>query len=78
MKLTPRRKQVADFVLSGYGPKEISKELKISEVTVKRHLEKVYLLFGITDGVKRVKLARMLWTATAAERSQSKSNESPN
>jgi DNA-binding NarL/FixJ family response regulator len=74
MEFTPRGRQVAKYILSGYETPEIAKELKISQITVKRHLQRLYRQFGIDDGVKRVKLARILWNlSTAAERSQPKS-----
>jgi DNA-binding NarL/FixJ family response regulator len=61
LKIHSRERQVAELLLAGCGNKEISKELHIASRTVKAILNKLFMRFGITDGIKRVKLAAMLY-----------------
>jgi DNA-binding NarL/FixJ family response regulator len=56
-----RERQVADLLLAGCGNKEIGKELHIALRTVKAILNKLFMRFRITDGIKRVKLAALLY-----------------
>jgi len=61
LKIYPKERQVADLLLAGCDNKEISKELHIALRRVKTILTKLFMRFGITDGVKRVKLAALLY-----------------
>jgi len=61
MTLTPRQAKVADLVLEGMYPKEIDYELGIHEKVASHHLQHIYRKYGITDGVKIVKLAVALY-----------------
>jgi FixJ family two-component response regulator len=47
--------------LQGCENPEIARELNMAQRTVKEHLKRLFLSFGITDGVKRVKLATLLY-----------------
>jgi DNA-binding NarL/FixJ family response regulator len=62
----PREQQVVELLLQGCDNSEIAKDLNIAERTVKAHLNRLFLRFGIRGGIKRVKLAtlfyrRQLW-----------------
>ncbi len=61
MLRNPREQQVADLLLAGCDNKEISKDLHIALRTVKAILNRMFMRFGITDGIKRVKLAVLLY-----------------
>ena len=60
-KLTPRESQIVDLLLDGAGNKEIADKLKIKPRTVKAYFHKMFIRAGITDGIKRVKLAVMIY-----------------
>ncbi len=60
IQLTPREQDIIKFLLLGCDITEISKNLNIAQRTVKAHLTRIYLRFGIIGGVKRVKLANLL------------------
>jgi DNA-binding CsgD family transcriptional regulator len=59
-RLTPREQDIIKLLLLGCDIAEISKHLSIARRTVKAHLGRIYLRFGIIGGIKRVKLARLL------------------
>lgn len=59
--LAPREQQVAELLLQGCDNAEIANQMKISRRTVKAHFNRLFLRFGITGGVKRVKLATLLY-----------------
>src|SRR5450755_4103567 len=59
--LAPREKQVAELLLQGCENDEIGKRLKIARRTVKAHFNRLFVRFGITGGIKRVKLATLLY-----------------
>ena len=61
LKIDPRERQVIDLLMAGCCNKEISKELHIASRTVKTILKNLFMRFGITDGIKRVKLAALLY-----------------
>jgi DNA-binding NarL/FixJ family response regulator len=57
MKLGPRECDVLKVLLTGATNLEIAQELGMAQRTVKAHFNHLYLKFGISGGVKRVKLA---------------------
>lgn len=59
--LAPREQQVAELLLQGCGNAEIANQMEITLRAVKAHLNRLFLRFGITKGVKRVKLATLLY-----------------
>src|SRR5215467_5780189 len=59
--LRPREQQVVELLLQGCDNDEISKELRMARRTVKAHFNRLFLRFGIHGGVKRVKLATLLF-----------------
>jgi len=61
--LGPRERQIVELLLQGCVNAEIARELKMAPGTVKAHFNKLYLRFGISDGIKRVKLATLMYRA---------------
>jgi DNA-binding NarL/FixJ family response regulator len=59
--LTPREQQIVELLLQGCGNDEIARQLHMARRTVKAHFHRLFLRFGITSGIKRVKLATLLY-----------------
>jgi DNA-binding NarL/FixJ family response regulator len=59
--LSPRQRQIADLLLQGCNNAEIAKVLKMNRRTVKAYFHRLFLRFGISNGIKRVKLATLLY-----------------
>src|SRR5437879_7983415 len=59
--LRPRERQVVELLLQGCDNDEISKQLNMARRTVKAHFNRLFTRFGINGGVKRVKLATLLY-----------------
>lgn len=59
--LNPRQQQIADLLLQGCENAEIAKVLKMNRRTLKAHFNRLFRRFGISDGIKRVKLATLLY-----------------
>ena len=59
--LAPREQQIAELLLQGCENDEIGKRLNIARRTVKAHFNRLFVRFGITTGIKRVKLATLLY-----------------
>src|ERR1700746_949728 len=60
-ELRPREQQVVELLLQGCDNDEISKQLNMARRTVKAHFNRLFTRFGIHGGVKRVKLATLLY-----------------
>ncbi len=60
-RLTRREQQIVDLLLEGCGNIEIARQLRIAQRTVKACFNRLFLRFGITSGIKRVKLATLLY-----------------
>lgn len=58
---SPREKQVIDLLLQGCDNAEIAKELNMARRTVKAHFNRMFMRFAIDGGIKRVKLAVMMY-----------------
>ena len=56
-----REDQLGALLLECRTNREIARELGIAPRTVKAHLNRMFAKYGITDGVKRVKLAVVLY-----------------
>ena len=56
----PREQEVVELLLLGCDNSEIARLLKITLRTVKWYFSRLFLRFGITAGIKRVKLAVLL------------------
>src|ERR1700734_772991 len=61
VRLGPREQQIVELLLQGCDNAEIASQLKMARRTVKAHFNRLFLRFGITDGIKRVKLATLLY-----------------
>jgi DNA-binding NarL/FixJ family response regulator len=61
VRLGPREKQIVELLLQGCDNAEIADQLKMARRTVKAHFNRLFLRFGITCGIKRVKLATLLY-----------------
>src|SRR5690242_9088358 len=61
IRLGPREQQIAELLLQGCDNTEIARELKMARRTVKAHFNRLFMRFGITGGIKRVKLATLLY-----------------
>jgi hypothetical protein len=61
IRLGPREQQITELLLQGCDNTEIAKQLKMARRTVKAHFNRLFLRFGINGGIKRVKLATLLY-----------------
>src|SRR6202161_222007 len=61
VRLGPREKQIVELLLQGCDNSEIARQLKMARRTVKAHFNRLFLRFAITGGIKRVKLATILY-----------------
>ena len=61
VRLAPRERQIVDLLLQGCDNEDIAKQLKMARRTVKAHFNRLFLRFGIQGGIKRVKLATLLY-----------------
>src|SRR5271169_5789318 len=61
VRLGPRERQIAELLLQGCDNTEIASELKMARRTVKAHFNRLFSRFGINSGIKRVKLATLLY-----------------
>lgn len=59
--LTTRELSIVELLLQGCENEEIHIKLGIGKRTVKAHLNRMFVKFGICGGIKRVKLAVMLY-----------------
>src|ERR1700752_2145375 len=65
VRLGPREQQIVDLLLQGCDNAEIASQLNMARRTVKAHFNRLFLRFGITGGIKRVKLATLLYRRQA-------------
>jgi hypothetical protein len=61
VRLGHREEQIVELLLQGCDNDEIARQLKMARRTVKAHFNRLFLRFGITSGIKRVKLATLLY-----------------
>ena len=54
MRLTKRHRQVLCWIYYGKGNKEIASILKISDLTVKTHVQRLLLKFGVENRTRLV------------------------
>ena len=77
VQLSLRDRQIIDLLLQGCDNREIAKELNIARRTVKAHFNRLFLRFGIADGIKRVKLAILLYRRQACQKNNSMETATP-
>jgi DNA-binding CsgD family transcriptional regulator len=65
--LTPAQQRVAESLLAGNTNGEIAKDLGIGLTTVKAHLNRMFLIFAIFNGHKRLRLAMALISGGKSE-----------
>ena len=56
-----RERQIVDLLLQGCDNSEIARDLNMAERTVKAYFNRLFVRFGIKGGIKRVKLATLLY-----------------
>jgi DNA-binding NarL/FixJ family response regulator len=61
IRLGPRERQIVELLLQGCDNAEIASQLNMARRTVKAHFNRLFLRFGIRGGIKRVKLATLLY-----------------
>jgi hypothetical protein len=69
-EVAPRERQIIDLLLQGCDNSEIARDLNIAERTVKAHFNRLFMRFGIKGGIKRVKLATLLYRRQLCSESQ--------
>jgi DNA-binding NarL/FixJ family response regulator len=67
VRLGPREQQIVELLLQGCDNAEIASQLKMARRTVKAHFNRLFLRFGINGGIKRVKLATLLYRRQACQ-----------
>src|SRR6202034_599892 len=77
VRLGPREQQIVELLLQGCDNAEIAKQLKMARRTVKAHFNRLFLRFGITDGIKRVKLATLLYRRQSCSHTNATETASP-
>ncbi|WP_347548707.1 LuxR C-terminal-related transcriptional regulator [Pseudalkalibacillus hwajinpoensis] len=55
-EFTPREKEVATLVIQGYSNAKLAKELSLSEVTIKKHLSRLYEKTGVKNRTQLTKV----------------------
>lgn len=56
-----RQSQIAEVLIQGCDNAEIARELGMAPRTVKAHMTRLFVRFQVTGGIKRVKLAVILY-----------------
>jgi ATP/maltotriose-dependent transcriptional regulator MalT len=70
-----RERQVADLVLAGASNAEVAQELRMALRTVNAHLNKLYMRYGITTGIKRVQFVKILFQRVVSQEYVAKRSE---
>src|SRR5580698_6320806 len=61
VRLGPREQEIINLLLQGCGNSEIAETIGMNRRTVKAHFNRLFVKFGIRGGIKRVKLATLLY-----------------
>jgi hypothetical protein len=76
-RLGKRDQQITELLLQGCDNAEIANELKMARRTVKARFNRLFLRFGITEGIKRVKLAVLLYRRQLCQQMNATDHELP-
>jgi DNA-binding NarL/FixJ family response regulator len=57
LKLSPAERRMCDLLIAGCPNKEIAKRAGITLRTVKHHFNRAFARNGISDGLRRIRLA---------------------
>jgi hypothetical protein len=76
VQLGKRDQQIIELLLQGCDNGEIAKQLKMARRTVKARFNRLFIRFGITQGIKRVKLATMFYRRQLCLRANATARES--
>jgi hypothetical protein len=77
IRLGPREQQIVELLLQGCENSEIARQLKMARRTVKAHFNRLFLRFGISGGIKRVKLATLLYRRQLCSEASATENAFP-
>src|SRR5689334_23855794 len=77
VRMGPRERQIAELLLQGCDNAEIARQLNMARRTVKAHFNRLFLRFGISGGIKRVKLATLLYRRQICSEANATVNETP-
>ena len=77
VRMGPRERQIAELLLQGCDNAEIARQLNMARRTVKAHFNRLFLRFGISGGIKRVKLATLLYRRQICSEANATVNENP-
>ena len=77
VRLGQREQQIVELLLQGCDNDEIARQLHMARRTVKAHFNRLFLRFGITSGIKRVKLATLLYRRQLCLEANVTENEIP-
>ena len=61
LTVAPREQQIVELLLQGCDNDDIAKQLKMARRTVKAYLTRLYEKYGVKGGIKRVKLATLIY-----------------
>src|SRR5581483_3327372 len=76
-RLGKRDQQITQLLLQGCDNADIAKQLNMARRTVKARLNRLFVRFGITTGIKRVKLATLLYRRQLCLQSSATEHERP-
>src|SRR5713226_1459277 len=77
VRLGQREQQIVELLLQGCDNDEIARQLNMARRTVKAHFNRLFLRFGINSGIKRVKLATLLYRRQLCSEASAMESGSP-
>jgi DNA-binding CsgD family transcriptional regulator len=75
IRLANRDQQIVDLLLQGCDNAEIANQLNMAHRTVKARFNRLFVKFGIRRGIKRVKLAVLLYRRQLCQHQQASATE---
>ena len=70
LKLTPKERNICLCLMQGMNNRDIAKTLGMATRTVKAHFNRMFMRAGLVGGIKRVKLAVILYRQFTEEEKQ--------